>query len=232
MPSQTLCGWLTPPQIYKRGVCGCQKEKRQCWKEQSGVVQLWWKQSHPAEVFLCQRRLRGWGGKGGRGEKMLSFASRPASLKECWGRENWEVETFVGVQKEEIQLNYTRIECIFNHAASFPDVTVSLCAKLWGILWKMSCQHFLSLSMRPPLPEHGRPTTQYPAAAAGADMIRHFTATGKKNLISRYRSYVTTLFMSIGNGSASFVQKMWVSFNSADDFLSRFLDLNLVGITL
>ena len=36
----------------------------------------------------------------------------------------------VGVHEEEIQLNYTRIECIFNHTASFPDVTVSLCARL------------------------------------------------------------------------------------------------------
>lgn len=34
------------------------------------------------------------------------------------------------VHKEEIQLNYTRIECIFNHDASFPDVTVSLCERL------------------------------------------------------------------------------------------------------
>lgn len=31
----------------------------------------------------------------------------------------------VGVHEEEIQLNYTRIECIFNHGASFPDMTVS-----------------------------------------------------------------------------------------------------------
>lgn len=32
-----------------------------------------------------------------------------------------------GVHEEEIQLNYTRFGCIFNHIASFPDVTVSLC---------------------------------------------------------------------------------------------------------
>lgn len=32
-----------------------------------------------------------------------------------------------GEHEEEIQLNYTRTECIFNHNASFPDVTVSLC---------------------------------------------------------------------------------------------------------
>lgn len=37
---------------------------------------------------------------------------------------------WVGVHKEEIQLNYTRIECIFNHNASFPDVTVILCERL------------------------------------------------------------------------------------------------------
>lgn len=35
-----------------------------------------------------------------------------------------------GVHEEEIQLNYTRTECIFNQNASFPDVTVSLCARL------------------------------------------------------------------------------------------------------
>lgn len=35
-----------------------------------------------------------------------------------------------GVREEEIQLNYTRIECIFNRNASFPDVTVSLCERL------------------------------------------------------------------------------------------------------
>lgn len=35
-----------------------------------------------------------------------------------------------GVQEEEIQLNNTGSECIFNQAASFPDVGASLCVRL------------------------------------------------------------------------------------------------------
>lgn len=85
--------------------------------------------------------------KGGRGvrEGMFGSASGPALKKGwgCWGREP-EVDA---AHEAEIQLNYTRTECIFNHGAPFPDVTVGLCARLWGIFWVRSCHLSLSLSL-------------------------------------------------------------------------------------
>lgn len=50
------------------------------------------------------------------------------------GREMLGVETFMGRTEEGIQLNHTRIECIFNQAAVFPDVTVRLCVRPRGVL--------------------------------------------------------------------------------------------------
>ncbi len=86
-----------------------------------------------------------------------------------------------GVHQEEIQLNYTRTECIFNHSASFPD---SLCVRLWGSLGKRSCHLSLSfslslslsLSLCPPFAAHTTAqqhssATQYTAALAGADLM-------------------------------------------------------------
>lgn len=124
------------------------KNRRQWWKEQSSAVQLWWKQSQPAELFLSEE-TRGTEEKkrdlGGRGEEKGCLAL-PSGLH-CGKGGLGGGGNVCGARKEEIQLNYMSTECIFNHAASFPDLTVSLCVRLWGILWKRSCH--IALSVRP-----------------------------------------------------------------------------------
>lgn len=71
-------------------------------------------------------------GDGNEREKPCSESPRrPSSQRRCTGRWLGGCNVCWGCE-EGIQLNYIRHECIFNRAASFPDVTVSLCAWLWG----------------------------------------------------------------------------------------------------
>lgn len=57
------------------------KRRRRRWKEQ-----LWWKPSHVAEVFLCQRRWGGWRRKNEEEEwGMGCSASRPCIIEKGWG---------------------------------------------------------------------------------------------------------------------------------------------------
>lgn len=79
-----------------RVLYSCWKKRRRRWKEQ-----LWWKPSHVAEVFLCQRRWGGWRRKNEEEEwGMGCSASRPCIIEKGWGC--WGVERtrgWVGMER-------------------------------------------------------------------------------------------------------------------------------------
>lgn len=108
-------------------------------------------------------------------------------------------DSVVGAHEEEIQLDYRRIKCIFNHNAVFPDVTVK---PLWETVRQLPS---LSLSFLP-LQLSG-PATQYIADLAGVDMMAWTdvlqppeTKQNKKKIKSPHTHHATIFFMSKGLG--------------------------------
>lgn len=146
-------------------------------------------ESIPPSWGLSIRGDKGAGGENvGFGRKECDICSSSASGSGWWGRGLGGMEMF-GPHQEEIQLNYTSTECIFNHSASFPDVTVSLCARLWSCHLSL----FLSLTACVLPTQLSRPATQCTAPLAGADMMSQVDILQKTQ--SAHTSHVTILFM-------------------------------------
>lgn len=102
-------------------------------------------------------------------------------------------DSVVGAREEEIQLDYRRIKCIFNHNAVFPDVTVK---PLWETVRQLPS---LSLSFLP-LQLSG-PATQYIADLAGVDMMAWTDVlqppeTKTKKTKKNHHIHITPLFSS------------------------------------
>lgn len=145
---------------------------------------------------FCQRGRKGWRRKkkeiweeGGWEEWHLAL---PPGLhcrsSEVAGGEDLGDGDVCGAHQEEIQLNYTRTECIFNHTTSFPDVTVSLCARLRGILRKRSCH----LSLSSPHSSRSSVDQQHNTQQLWQELIwcheRTFYSSQKKIPISTHKS--------------------------------------------
>lgn len=110
--------------------------------QQSRAAQLWWKQSHKAE------------------EEEKGCLALPPGLHHRRDEDVGGEDSVVGAHEEEIQLDYRRIKCIFNHYAVFPDVTVRQPLK----------EELPSLSLSL-LPLQLSGPTQYTADLAGVDMM-------------------------------------------------------------